>query len=320
MSILVAVAESTEISDLKRLLSSISIQTCASHETLIVPDSLSTALRIKKNLESGDTTPTRVLVPPKKLGASAGRNFAAAQSSGQLLAFLDGDVVLDPNWIEEGVKALNDSRIGGVSGMSLVNLGHFGMAYVPRVLQWIVGGCYWDSDKLIPTTGAAGMNFCVKSDVFKRVGGYDESLGPSGERPELGNWLRLGAEESDLALRISSLPQLKVIFNPNMVVEHKLRRETVLPLGLAKRALHVGHNRAFILSRYPTNGKQSDLAVAKGLLVGALRLRKSALRPGIVWKKASFATYVVFFVGVGYLIGTLQYKLGSSWNPRSYDY
>jgi glycosyltransferase involved in cell wall biosynthesis len=263
--------------------------------------------------ENGSEVRIKRLLVPQGTGASAARNLGAVNASGNILAFLDDDVVLGKHWCKKCVTALTDSSIGAVTGRVVVRLAEYRLDFVPESLKWVVGGTYWDSEVPISVFGAAGMNFCIKKEVFLKAGGYDENLGPRGDRPETAHWHRLGAEESDLAIRVWLRTGLKVVYDPNAIVEHKLRRESILPGGFIRRALHVGHNRAYIHSIYPRVGVMNDYQTFQRLVRElTFTVKKFLQNPVRVWQSFSFTFLVVVAFGVGFLEGLLHYRHLSS--------
>ncbi len=59
--------------------------------------------------------PVRLLNEPRR-GVCHARNHAIPQAKGEILAFLDDDVSIDPNWLHEMVKGFEDPAVGCVTG------------------------------------------------------------------------------------------------------------------------------------------------------------------------------------------------------------
>ena len=302
ISLVIPISPSSDERDLQLLLESIANQTLTNLEVLIVADG-------NCPLWARDISMVNVLPSSGRRGASAARNHAARFSRAEILGFLDDDVVLDSRWCEYAVATFRDESVGGVSGKARVPLGQYGLNYVPRELMWVMGGSYWDGDGMRVVPSVAGMNFCVRKSVFDESGGYDESLGPAGDRPEAQRWHRLGAEEDDLAQKIQRNCRKKILFNPKMSVIHKLRPETVSPGGLAKRSLHVGHNRAYIHARYPGTGMSSDRLALQSLVTTTILTTLSLSRhPLTAWERLSFTAFVVANLVLGYLVGFVRFR------------
>jgi len=308
VSIVVPISPNSDPINLTKLLDSIYEQNFLSVEVLILSQDTS-----KWNLVCNDENVSEVrikrLLVPQGTGASAARNLGAVNASGNILAFLDDDVILGKRWFERCVTVLTDSSVGAVTGRVLVRLEEYGLDFVPESLKWVVGGTYWGSKVPISVFSAAGMNFCIKKEVFLKAGGYDENLGPRGDRPEKARWHRLGAEESDLAIRIWLRTGLKVVYDPNVIVEHKLRPESILPGGLIKRALHVGHNRAYMHSLYREAGRINDIANLRTLAIDFVKVFALCFRKPIYsWKRISFMSVVFTGFALGYFKGTLHFR------------
>ena len=313
ISLIVPISPASDRRDVELLLRSISSQTYGNVEVLVVPEGdCGQGVRMFPSV--------RVLSPPHKRGASAARNHGARYSNAEILGFLDDDVVLDSRWCEYAVASFRDSAVGGVSGQAKVPLELYGLDYVPRELMWAVGGTYWGNDGVQVVPSMAGMNLCIRRTVFTKAGGYNEFIGPSGDRPETKSWLRIGAEEDDLSQKVQVLCGKRIVFDPRMVVTHRLRRETVTPKGLVKRCLHVGHNRAYIHSKYPASGDTGDNLVLRRL-VGTTLLTLSSFprHPLLAWKRLSFTSVVIASLGLGYLVGLFGVGLDPYRTGRGID-
>lgn len=302
VSLVVPYSKNSSPRDLGKLVSSIASQTYEDIEAIVVSDTDYTSQDF--------TQPWLRFVSSKSIrGASAARNHGAKLAKGEILGFLDDDVVLDPCWCEEAVNSFEDERVGAVSGESLVPVESYGLDCIPKSLMWVVGGSYWNSSKPIAVRGGAGMNFAVKKEVFDRVGGYNQRFGPRGDRPEVNHWDRLGAEETDLALRISRECSKIVLFNPYMKVSHKLRRESASIVGIVKRAMHVGRNRAYIRSTYGDAGFESDYFALTGLCCELTdTLTKFSVDPLLAWKRFSFSAIVLLGICLGYSSSILAFR------------
>lgn len=117
----------------------------------------------------------------------------------------------------------------------------------------------------------------------------------------------MGAEEGDLAIRIQALCKQKLLYTPKLSVTRKLRSQSLKPTGIARRSLHVGHNRAFIQKRYGRNATEGDQEYLGELAVGALMSVPDILKhPVCVWKRSSFVALTLVFFSLGYIVGLLN--------------
>lgn len=116
------------------------------------------------------------------LGFAGGCNFGVAQSTGDIVAFLNNDARPDPLWIAEAVRAIEeDERIGCVASKVLDwdgekidyvdgSLTWYGMGYKREAERPDTGE--WDIAKnvLFPT----GAAMFVPRAVYEELGGFDE--------------------------------------------------------------------------------------------------------------------------------------------------
>jgi glycosyltransferase involved in cell wall biosynthesis len=75
-------------------------------------------------VDNGSTDGTAALIQSKpvrylhesKRGVSNARNRGIAESSGEILAFVDADCLVEPQWLSELVRPFEDPEVGSVGG------------------------------------------------------------------------------------------------------------------------------------------------------------------------------------------------------------
>jgi glycosyltransferase involved in cell wall biosynthesis len=137
---------------------------------------------------STDATPViarqhgaRVLFHPR-IFVSAMRNLGAATSTGEALAFIDSDCIVSADWLQSGLRQLEDSRVGAIGCGYAIN----------NPPSWIER--HWFYGHLVPKMNVTFLpagNMLLRKDVFWRIGGFNPRL-------ETG-------EDSDLCLRLRKL-------------------------------------------------------------------------------------------------------------------
>lgn len=101
---------------------------------------------------------------------SAVRNLGASETTGEVLAFLDSDVLVDPKWLASAAEYFD----AGFSGAL-----HFADD-VPDDAGWI--GRFWHGhvrerkDRTRNVDNLAARNLCVNRGVHEECGGFDERL------------------------------------------------------------------------------------------------------------------------------------------------
>jgi glucosyl-dolichyl phosphate glucuronosyltransferase len=154
-------------------------------------------------------------------GLSHARNRGVAESTGEIISFLDDDVVVDANWLTEIAKAFDQYEAACVGGRVLL----WGN---PRVPSWwhrdfdFVVGKFDRGDKVIleeknPYRVGIGANISFRRSVFDKYGLFHTGMG------RVGNQLKTG-EETELVLRLQRGKEL-AIYYPSAVVYHNFPSE-----------------------------------------------------------------------------------------------
>ena len=108
--------------------------------------------------------------------AAKARNLGLEYATGSFVQFLDGDSVLDPDWLRRGIAALReDPNVACVFGQ-IVEVNHRGSLY-SRVCRF---------DWYVPPGDhrLCGGNALWRREVFDQIGKFDGNL-RAGEEPEL---------------------------------------------------------------------------------------------------------------------------------------
>src|SRR4051794_12582271 len=161
-------------------------------------------------------------------GLAVAHNTGLAHAAGEIVAFLDDDVIADPRWLAEigkGFEAADD--VACVTGLIMA-------AELESPAQlWIEG--YWGFAKgferrvfdsrrppgepLYPFTAGvfgSGANMAFRADALRALGGFDPGLGTGS--PALGG--------DDLAIFFDVIAAgHRLVYEPTAVVRHRHRRD-----------------------------------------------------------------------------------------------
>lgn len=113
--------------------------------------------------------------PPR--GKSAALNMAMARASGCLFAFTDDDCTVYPDWLARGQAHLKVRPEVDLIYGALLAIPHnpslwFVPAFSPGRLEVVSGATR------ARLRGGAGANMFARRELFERIGGYDECIGP----------------------------------------------------------------------------------------------------------------------------------------------
>ena len=161
--------------------------------------------------------PTRVqVVQVYRPGKSSAVNDAVKSATGEILAFLDDDVVVDKTWLIAVESFFRQVDYQAGQGRILLQPPGNVDPEIQRLVQ-----CYrtipnleYDLDvKKIHSLN--GANMFVTRDAFNRVGGFDERLGPGASGT---------SEDVDFARRLARAG-VAIGYAPQAVVYHRVDRD-----------------------------------------------------------------------------------------------
>jgi len=199
-------------------LSSILSQTYANFEIVVIEEFDSND-RTRTIIENFKDRRIRYFRNEKWLGISKSRNLSVKYAQGEYIFFTDGDCVVSPDWIEQGVTFLDEEDCIGVEGKSYDVSQEYKPTFSDHSYDEREYGEFMTS------------NIAYKKSVVKWVGGFDERYSFH--------------EDRDLALRIQRFG--KIEFNPNMKVF--VQQETLTPKALIRKSESL-RNQVFLFKRF----------------------------------------------------------------------
>ncbi|WP_305790191.1 glycosyltransferase family 2 protein [Symbioplanes lichenis] len=130
-------------------------------------------------------------------GVSGNRNTGAFHTSTSLIAFLDDDVTMGPEWLATMLTAFADPRVVGAGNAIDPEWERGAPRWMPEEFLWAVGGSY----RGMPTTMAPVRNvwsagMVVRRKPFLAVGGFRTGFGKLGKQNR--------PEDTELCLRMSA--------------------------------------------------------------------------------------------------------------------
>ena len=145
------------------------------------------------------------------------RNIGLSKSKGDIVAFIDDDVVVDQDWCTNLLISYSDTRIGGVGGrvipfgapidrLSKIKRSETGKVYADGL---ILGNFDVVLPSLTEVDHLAGCNMSFRKDLLIKLGGFDENFIGSGFR-----------DDTDTSLRIKKAGY-KLIYQSKALVWHK---------------------------------------------------------------------------------------------------
>lgn len=166
----------------------------------------------------------RILHQPAP-GSYAARNLAVGQARGEILAFTDSDCTIDPFWLANAVKYLEEGSIQRIAGNVVIFFNDPANKTMAELYESVFA---FDQEKNVRLYKASiTANFLVRKDLFLEVGLFDANK-RSGE--DFGwNWR---ANE-----KVNGL-----IYGKDVIVRHPARK-TLKEIGQKKRRVFGGKKK-----------------------------------------------------------------------------
>jgi glycosyltransferase involved in cell wall biosynthesis len=269
----------------------------------------------------------RVLSLPHRSGPATARNAGAREADGEILFFIDADIVVSPNALSVVNDALGDEGVDAVVGL-LAKASTFqrpSSAYENLYMHYMYTK-FRESIPIFYTSAAA-----IRRHVFERVGGFDEQYtSPSIEDMAYGRYLL----EHGCVVRLE--PRLAVTHKKEFTFIQLLRVNFRKAAATARLMLRApGHQRltrpvaadwGFLLSIPLTF--LIVLGAVLSTAIGSSMLLAGTLVPLLLTLilNGRFLAFLHQQHGVGFLLASLplfwlnflSYGLGMAWGGMSY--
>ncbi len=213
-------------------------------------------------------------------------NIALNKAKGDIFIRIDDDVELSSTWLEEIVKSFKDPQVAGVTGPTFVlyhlrkNRDSIRYASNPNwFLRWMFdkdpfapakiykcgsvsyGSNFIDKmnrEKHYEIDHLEGTNWAMRTDLIKRVGGFDPKFGGVAE------WY-----DTDVEFKIKNLGY-KLVYNLNAVVWHMLHKGK----NFEKRYNGLGRMKNWLRFHIRHSEFHPKMLIWLGLMIGYFIVKK----------------------------------------------
>lgn len=240
----IVVATYNRFKDLRECLSSIFSLKTKPYEVIVV--------------DSNSTDGTKTLrdsfhikfVSTSKRNLPYARNLGISMANGDVVAFLDDDVVVHKEWLNQIIESYVDKSVGGVGGR-VIPYGKSAKLYL-KISKCDVGKVYSNglvignfdvpSQSLLEVDSLLGCNMSFRRELLLRLKGFDENYAGTGYR-----------DDTDMCIRIRKLGY-KILYNPKALVWHKFKGKQA---GGAWSYWYIRNNVYFYLKNFYAQSKFS---------------------------------------------------------------
>lgn len=202
---------------LRNAVASVRAQTRPPREIFVVVDGNEELLQ-RADCEIRGVT---VVANAKEAGLSGGRMTGAELATAPVIAFLDDDAIADRRWLDDLLKAYQDTRVLGAGGYIEPLWSKAPPAWFPPEFNWVVGCTYAGMPvRDGQVRNLIGANMSVRADVLHRAGGFASKLGRR-EGGTLVSGVAESCEETEFCIRAARLhPGGVWAYRPEARVKH----------------------------------------------------------------------------------------------------
>ena len=157
-------------------------------------------------------------------GKSYALNSGIREARGEILAFLDDDVSVEPNWLHNLTSVLHDSEWAGSGGRILPARGYLPPRWLALEgpLSLLGALCAYSDQGDLPgdlRSPPVGTNMAFRREMFSKYGPFRPDLGP---RP--GSEIR--CEDTEFGQRLVAAGE-RVRYVPSAIVHHAIHEDRV---------------------------------------------------------------------------------------------
>lgn len=297
ISVVVITYSDRRMRDLQELFETISEQWYANIEVVVVVER--NARLFKMVSDQACKYPKVVRLSNEVLGVSRARNLAASLARGDVIAFVDDDALLPPNWADclAGTFERHPEVIG-VTGRAVPLWVSGDPGYFPKSLCWMIGATDWkERGGEYLTYFATGTNMAFRREAFDT---HSFALDIDNSRGRTRVFAGLPNDENDFALRVTSDTGRPIVYNPGVWVRHKVSNERIHPRFVARYAFWQGLAESRYRSRTQWTSSRSTVY---GNVLRSVGSDISNSRGGIrAWvPRTSLVILALILGGFGYL-------------------
>jgi glycosyltransferase involved in cell wall biosynthesis len=175
-------------------------------------------------------------------GLLSGRHRGAREARGDILCYLDDDVLLAPGWLDGIREAFRDSNVALVGGPSRPKFETPPPPWLDELWWRFEGGRSFGTLSLIDLGAERqpvdpcrvwGLNFSIRRRVFQDCGGFHPDTFPNALQRYQGDG------DTGLSLKIKASGHL-ALYHPAVAVSHVIPGSRITPESLERRAYFQG--------------------------------------------------------------------------------
>jgi glycosyltransferase involved in cell wall biosynthesis len=226
---------------LQQAVTSVRAQTVSVLDTIIAVDhNAELVARVRAELPGVTAIPST-----RPVGSSGTRNSGAAASQGEIVVFLDDDIIASSHWLETVLPHFANPDVVGVGGRADPLWENSPPAWFPSEFYWVIGASYLGMPEGVHSVrNVWSSNMAMRKNMFEEIGGFRDVLGKVKERPR--------SEDTDLCLRaIKARSRALWLYEPAGVAGHRVPAQRAKFAYFLYRCFYEGSGKAVLAA---TNG------------------------------------------------------------------
>jgi glycosyltransferase involved in cell wall biosynthesis len=222
LSIAISCYTNERLNDVLELLDSVKAQNYPRIETIVVVERSTELLdRIKQYANEKLQLPVKTVFNYGEQGLSAARNLGIKEANGDIIAFVDDDALLLPDWADEMVKSYEDASVIGVTGPISPLWKDELVDWFPSEFDWILGATGFSGlEEIKDVRNVFGANMSFRKEAFSSSGVFLTYLGAKGGGASGKH--ELVGDETELSMRVKKKTGKRLVFNPGAGIMHKV--------------------------------------------------------------------------------------------------
>ncbi len=256
LSIIITCYTPDRLKGILELLGSVKAQTYPRVETIVVVEKSRELFdHVKRYVAEKALPQLKVLFNHGEEGASAARNLGIRQAKGDIIAFVDDDVILSSDWAEEMIKTYDDDSAIGVTGPAFPLWECSPARWLPKEFYWIIGCTTWlESNVTKEVRNVWTMNSSFKREIFDKGFLFSTTIGPYGgsmkgrERNKL-------SEDLEFSIRAREKTGKRILYNPKVKVQHRVPKDRLSWRYIIQWSYWIGASRRALKGLYPEEDK-----------------------------------------------------------------
>jgi glycosyltransferase involved in cell wall biosynthesis len=300
--------------DIVELLDSIETQTYGNIETIFVVErSVKLFEHIRKYVNTKGFADVHVLFKKDAGGIASAWNVGIKHAGGDILAFVNDDVILSQKWAQELVETFaSDDSIIGVTGSCIPKWQGKSSDWFPEELYWIISCTAWCGLKEIEEVrNLWGMNMAFRREAFDICGDFPTALGSviQWQSSRLIRPSQVSAQETVFSLNLKKKTEKRLVFNPKVEVKHKVQAYRLTLRSIALKSFQIGCERRMLQRLFHEGDRgRETLSVEHAILRSIFgRLlpniaKQSLLRPLVALRQFRITLITLLFASLGYFL------------------